>query len=235
MKQPTFYKQDVMMGSTTVFLHWVRAISIIILIASGFYIAFPFLQPLTDGKPTMFLQAYIRSGHIIFGFILICAAFFRLYLYIFAPSSKSERASFKQIFSGKVWLGILGNYLFVSKHPQIKGVYNPIQYVVYFCLAVLTFLVSITGVVLYSNVYHLGLGEVLGDIFGWVTPLVGGLSVVREIHHVCMWGFMLFIPVHVYMVIWNSVKYPNGGVDLMVSGRHYFPDPNAEDVAQPAK
>ncbi|PAF46068.1 Ni/Fe-hydrogenase, b-type cytochrome subunit [Helicobacter sp. 11S02629-2] len=232
MKQPTLYKQQVMLGSTTVFLHWVRAISIIILIASGFYIAFPFLQPLTDGKPTMFLQAYIRSGHVIFGFILIYAAIFRLYLYIFSPSSKDERVSFKQLLSAKIWLATIGSYLFISKHPHIKGVYNPLQYVVYFCLGVLTLLVSLSGVVLYANVYHLGLGGVLGDIFGWVSTLVGGLSIVREIHHVCMWGFMLFVPVHIYMVIWNSVKYPNGGADLMISGRHYFPDPNAVDTTK---
>lgn len=211
-------------GIATRFLHWLRAISIFILIGTGFYIAFPFLQPNPSPEPTVFLQGYIRSSHIIFGFALICASIFRVYSFIFARASAPERSSFSQIFSIKKWIGTIGSYLFVSKHPHIEGAYNPLQFVVYFSLAVLTLVVSVTGVALYCNVYHSGLGGFLAPYFKWVEVVSGGLSNVRNIHHIATWCFILFIPVHVYMVIWNSIKYPNGGADAMVSGFRYMND-----------
>lgn len=211
-------------GLTTRFLHWVRAICIVWLIGSGFYIAFPFLFVGGDGEPTSFVQAYIRSWHIIAGFIIICAAIFRVYLFIFSKSSKPERISFLQVFNPIIWVKTIGSYLFIAKHPHIKGAYNPLQFVVYFGLAVLTLIISLTGVALYANVYHSGLGGVLGSAFKWVEVVCGGLANVRSIHHISTWGFMLFIPVHVYMVIWNSIRYHNGGADAMVSGIRYSND-----------
>ena len=46
--------------------HWVRALSIVILTATGFYIAVPVLAPgLSGGEPVNFLNALFRSWHII--------------------------------------------------------------------------------------------------------------------------------------------------------------------------
>lgn len=201
--------------------HWIRAFSIFALIATGFYIAYPFLQPKISPEPVNFLQAYIRSTHLICGFALIGVSFFRLYLFIFDQKSAFERESISQLKNPKIWLSLIGSYLWLSKHPHIKGAYNPLQFVTYFGLAVLVLLISLTGISLYINVYHEGLGGMLMPFFKWVEVVCGGLANVRAIHHILTWAFVIFIPVHIYLAVWNSIKYPNGGVDGIVSGIRY--------------
>ncbi|RDU64927.1 Ni/Fe-hydrogenase, b-type cytochrome subunit [Helicobacter didelphidarum] len=214
-------EQHLEFGGTTRFLHWVRAFMIIFLIASGFYISYPFLQPNWHSEPVGFLQAYNRSFHCIAGFILIGASFFRVYLFFFAKSSQPERISITQVFNPVIWVRTIGAYLFIAKHPHINGAYNPLQFCTYFALGILTLIISLTGISLYSNVYHEGLGALSGAMFGWVEVVCGGLANVRAIHHIVTWAFIIFIPVHIYLVIWNSVRYPNGGADAMVSGMRY--------------
>ncbi|PAF52601.1 Ni/Fe-hydrogenase, b-type cytochrome subunit [Helicobacter sp. 13S00477-4] len=210
-------------GLTRIF-HWIRAFSIFGLIFTGFYIAYPFLQPDSNPNPTNFLQAYIRSWHLFLGFALIGVSIFRLYLFIFDRDSKPERISFAQCLSIKIWIDQIKTYLWIGKHPHIKGAYNPLQFVTYFALAILVLIISLTGIVLYYNVYHNGLGAILQTSFKWFEVMCGGLPNIRLIHHIATWGFIIFIPVHIYMVIWNSIKYPNGGADAMISGLRYKKD-----------
>lgn len=214
-------QQHLEFGATTRFLHWVRAFMIVFLVASGFYIAYPFLQPDASDEPVIFLQAYNRAFHCMAGFVLIAASIFRVYLFFFAPSSRPERLSFSQLLNPLVWIKTIGAYLFIAKHPHIKGAYNPLQFTTYFVLGLVTLVICLTGANLYANVYHDGLGGVIGICFGWVDSVCGGLANVRAIHHIATWVFIVFVPVHIYLVIWNSVRYPNGGADAMVSGIRY--------------
>ncbi|RDU71950.1 Ni/Fe-hydrogenase, b-type cytochrome subunit [Helicobacter aurati] len=214
-------EQHLEFGGATRFLHWVRAFMIIFLTASGFYIAYPFLQPDASSEPISFLQAYSRAFHCIAGFVLICASIFRVYLFLFAKSSRPERYSIGQVFNPLVWIKTIGAYLFITAHPHIKGAYNPLQFCTYLALGILTLVICLTGVSLYSHVYHDGLGFIMGSCFGWVEVVCGGLANVRAIHHIVTWVFIIFIPMHIYLVIWNSVRYPNGGADAMVSGIRY--------------
>lgn len=228
-------------GLTRLF-HWLRALCIFTLIATGFYIAYPFIisQPeLTQATleaningdivlnqsmgvvGTSYLQAYIRSVHLVMGFVLIAISFFRIYLFFFDKKSLPERVSITQLFDRKVWIEQIKTYLFIGKHPHINGAYNPLQFVTYLCLGILVLLISLTGVVLYYNVYDDGLGAVLAVCFKWVEVLFGGLANVRNFHHILTWAFVIFIPVHIYLAVWNSLKYPNGGVDSIISGMRY--------------
>lgn len=228
-------------GLTRIF-HWIRAFCIFILIATGFYIAYPFVmshpeitQPTLQGMiggeviaeytmnpaQTSYLQAYIRSVHLILGFVLIAISCFRLYLFIFDKKSLPERISFAQAKSPKVWIAQIKAYLFIGKHPHIDGAYNPLQFVTYLLLAIMVLLMALTGIVLYYNVYDDGLGAILAVCFKWVEVLCGGLANVRDIHHILTWFFIIFVPVHVYFAVWNSIKYPNGGIDAIVSGMRY--------------
>ena len=200
--------------------HWIRAFCIFFLIFSGFYIAYPFLTPEVSSTPTNFLYASFRSFHVIAGFLLISVSFFRLYLF-FTSKSKGERVSFRYLFDIKIWIGQIKNYLFLGAHPHIKGIYNPIQFFAYFSFAMLILIISLSGVILYYHTYHNGLGEVLAFMFKWLEVALGGLANVRVIHHIATWAIILFIPVHIYMVVWNAIKHPDGGADSIVGGYRY--------------
>ena len=70
----------------------------------------------------------------------------------------------------------------------------------------------------HAHVYHEGLGGLLFDILRPLEVWMGGLSLVRQIHHISMWVFILFIPIHVYMAVFNSLYGKSGAMDAIFSG-----------------
>ncbi|WP_044415332.1 Ni/Fe-hydrogenase, b-type cytochrome subunit [Halarcobacter anaerophilus] len=198
--------------------HWIRVVAIIVLTVSGFYIASPFITPAGGGEPTNFMNALFRSWHIIFGFLLIAVTIGKFYLFIFDKQSQVERKSFWDFINPKTWIQQIGYYLLVSKHPHTKGAYNPLQFLAYAGIYISLIMISLTGLILYVNVYHDGMGGLLYDVMRNFEAILGGLAWVRQLHHIFMWIFIIFLPIHVYLVIFNSVYGKHGDVDSIVSG-----------------
>ncbi len=204
--------------STYRWQHWIRALSIVILTVTGFYIASPFVTPIPNAEPTNFMQALFRSWHEIFGFVLMAVVLFKAYLFIFAKRYRNEIGSIKDFLNPKVWAKQIGYYLLVSKHPQLKGTYNPLQFMAYLGFYLLIFILIITGLILYAHSYHSGLGGFVYDTMISIEVMLGGLAWVRELHHIAMWGVILFVTVHVYMAIYNAVFGKDGSMDAIFSG-----------------
>ncbi|AXX92068.1 Ni/Fe-hydrogenase, b-type cytochrome subunit [Malaciobacter molluscorum LMG 25693] len=203
--------------------HWIRVIAIIILTASGFYIAYPFIAPSHNGgEPINFLNALMRSWHIIFGFLLISVTIGKFYLFFFDKQSNVERLSFKDFISPTVWIKQIKYYLLVGKHPHGRGVYNPLQFMAYVGVYASIILISLTGLILYVHVYHEGLGGALYSILRPVEAMLGGLAWVRELHHIAMWIFIIFLPIHIYLAIFNSVYGKAGAMDSIFSGYRWI-------------
>ena len=198
--------------------HWIRALSIVILTATGFYIAVPFISPTANPEPTNFMYALFRSWHIIFGFVLVSAILFKSYLFIFGRKHDMERAAIKDVFNPLIWIKQIGYYLLVSKHPKLSGVYNPLQFMAYVGFYIMMFVLIITGLILYVHVYHNGLGAFMYESMRSLEAMMGGLGVVREVHHITMWGVILFVLGHVYMAVFNAVFGKEGAMDAIFSG-----------------
>ncbi len=199
--------------------HWIRAISIFVLIATGFYLANPYITyGAPSPTPTRFLHAEFREWHIIFGFALIGAVLYKTIYFFFFPEAKYERASIKDAFNIKLLFQQIGYYLLISKHPKTTGVYNPLQFWAYTLAYVLFYGIIITGLALYAEVYHQGLGGALYPFAKSVESFLGGLAYVRLWHHILMWAIIIFVVVHVYMAVYNAVFGKNGGMDAIFSG-----------------
>ncbi len=199
--------------------HWVRALAIVILTATGFYIAYPFISPAhSGGEPVLFLNALTRSWHVIFGFMLIAVTIGKFYLFIFDRQSKLERDSFWDFINPKIWIQQIGYYLLITKHPHGKGVYNPLQFMAYVGVYLAIVMISLTGLILYVHVYHEGMGGFLFDFMRSLEVMMGGLAFVRELHHIFMWIFIIFLPIHVYLAVFNSVHGKQGAMDSIFSG-----------------
>lgn len=199
--------------------HWIRAIAIVVLVFTGFYIAIPFFSPsLNQGEPTNFLYALMRSWHMIFGFLLLAATLIKIYLFFFDKQSRGERVSFWDFINPKIWIKQIKYYLLVGRHAHLKGVYNPLQFMAYLGLYIALIVICITGLILYIHIYHEGLGGFLYDILRPLEVMMGGLAVVRQVHHITMWIFILFLPIHIYLAIFNSVYGKSGAMDSIVSG-----------------
>ncbi|MCI5968298.1 Ni/Fe-hydrogenase, b-type cytochrome subunit [Helicobacter sp.] len=217
----TKYKRVVEFSKLTRIFHWIRAITIFVLIGTGFYLGYPFLAPNNfSGEPTGFLYALMRSWHLIFGFALIAVTIFRIYLF-FTKECAKERRSFSDFINPMVWIGVIKAYLLLGGHPHLKGSYNPLQLITYITIMLLILAISLTGLVLYANVYHEGFGGFIAPLMKPIEVLCGGLANVRSIHHILTWAFVIFIPIHIYMAVWNATRYPGGGIDSIISGAKF--------------
>ncbi|MGG7048021.1 MULTISPECIES: Ni/Fe-hydrogenase, b-type cytochrome subunit [unclassified Campylobacter] len=204
--------------------HWIRFVAIAILIISGYYISYVFVSPEITSEPTNFMNAKWRAIHQIFGFVLIAATIFKTYLFFFDRLSRKEVVSVYDFFNPKIWIAQIKYYIFIGKHPHLKGVYNPLQFMSYLIFYIVLVLICLTGLVLYVHVYHEGLGGLLYEPMRVVEELMGGLANVRTIHRLCMWFIILFVPIHVYMATFNAVKGKNGAMDAIISGYKFVKD-----------
>ena len=199
--------------------HWLRALSILALVITGFYIAWPFL--VAPQSSDVLVQGWIRMAHEIFGFILIAVTVSRVYLFFFSKDN-IERRSFADVSSLKAWKGQLKAYLWMGHNPH-AGAYGPLQFMVYFGITLAAIFMCVTGLVLYANVYHQGLGGTLWQPAMLITEWMGGLAVVRLWHHYVTWAFIIFVVIHVYMAVWTGIRFKHNSVDSIVSGYNYLP------------
>ncbi|MEZ9820642.1 Ni/Fe-hydrogenase, b-type cytochrome subunit [Shewanella sp. 10N.286.45.A1] len=211
------YQRELVFGAAIRIFHWLRALAILILVITGFYISWPFL--VAPESSDVLVQGYIRAAHQIFGFLLVSITLVRAYLFFFGKSD-IERRSFKDVLSPKSWITQLKSYLWMG-HLDKAGVYGPLQFVTYLAISVVAFLICVTGLVLYANVYHQGLGGMLGGMANWVTMMMGGLAPVRIWHHYFTWVFIIFVVIHVYMAVWSGIRFKHNSVDSIVSGYDY--------------
>ncbi len=216
----TLYKKVLVFSAATRIFHWLRALSILVLIVTGFYIANPFLQGASNSN--VLLMGWVRAVHVVFGFIFIAVTLARCYMFVFSKDSKGERRSLLDVFSLKSWIIQIKSYFWMG-HLKHQGVYGPLQYMTYLFLTLVAIAMGITGLALWSADFHQGLGGLLQAPSLWLDHLMGGLAVVRTWHDRLMWVFIVFIFVHVYLVIWTSLRFNHNGVDLMVSGKDYRP------------
>lgn len=204
--------------------HWIRALSIVILVGTGFYLSYVFQSPLSTGEPTNFMQAKYRFVHEVAGFILMACIIFKVYLFFFDAMSRKERMSLKDAINPKVWIKQLKFYLFIGDHPHLKGCYNPLQFVTYIFFYLVMLGIIITGLILYTHVYHQGLGGMLSPLLRPIEAWLGGLAEVRTYHRLLMWVVIVFLPVHIYMAVFNSLKGKDGSLDAIFSGYKYIRD-----------
>ena len=203
--------------------HWMRAVVIFILIGTGFYIADPFT--VSSGETVdKFLMGQVRFWHILFGVFLVFLFLWRIYLALFSRF----HADWNHFFAWtdrKNFVKQVKFYLLVSKeHPEHDYLYGPVQSIVYIGLFVMLFFMSLTGLILLGAGYHTGWTSV---VYGMVKPfenMMGGLAMVRWVHHILMWYFILFIPVHVYMAFWYDAIFQDGTISSMVSGKFFPPE-----------
>ena len=209
---------DFVYSSGNRILHWTRALVITGLIITGFYIADPFLAP--EGSTDKLVYAEWTQWHLILGFILIASGILRIYLFFFTKDSEGERRSLKDVLSVKSWITQLKSYFFIGELRK-KGLYGPLQFITYSAIMILVILASVTGLILYVHMYHQGLGGWLYDSMRVVEVWMGGLANVRYIHHIVMWGYLIFIPIHIYLVIWSAIRFKHGAMDVMFTGYDY--------------
>ncbi|MEW5802698.1 MAG: Ni/Fe-hydrogenase, b-type cytochrome subunit [bacterium] len=200
--------------------HWTMAASIVILVISGLYIARP-LTILGAGETWQkFSIAKVRFIHLLFGFILTSLLAWRAYLAFFSRSS----ADWKDFFAWLDFKSLVKQvkfYMLLSDEPppEHSGLYGTVQSGAYGVLLIMTFLVVITGLILYGALHQAGLGSVISATLYPLEGTMSGLAGVRFIHHVLTWVFVLFMCIHVYMALWTDVVLKKSIISSIIHGR----------------
>ena len=202
-------------------MHWLAALSIVILVVTGLYIGKPYF--VTSGDTgSHYLMGWMRALHFGAAALLVGTAIVRVY-WLFA-GNKFER--WKALFPVRPsdWVNLVKQvkyYLMIQpeKAPQYLG-HNPLQQLSYTALYGVAVLQVVTGFALYGQADP---GGFFFRAFGWLGPLFGGMPVLRFVHHAATWVFCAFVPIHVYLAMRADLLEHGGTISSIVTGGRFVP------------
>lgn len=213
-------------GRFTRAAHWLRVAIMIWLVATGFYIANPFLaRDFLTPTSFNFVQTFIRASHVLLGWVLIALTLVRLYEFFFVRRDGrlgvgEELRMARILWDGQAWKEQLAFYLLLRKDPPsyTYSNYGPLQYLTYMFLYAALLGVSATGILLSAPYVPTGLAGAAAALLKPLEVWLGGLAQVRIWHHWFMWAIIIFTALHLYMVVWNSLRTRSLVLESIVSG-----------------
>jgi Ni/Fe-hydrogenase b-type cytochrome subunit len=197
-------------------MHWIAAGCIVVLVATGFYIGRPYFM--TSGEAIdHYMMGRARLLHFLAAGILVGTGVIRVYWLFAGNRYESWRALFP--FDRKSLVNFLrqaGHYLMLPRvrRPNYLG-HNPIQQFAYTGLYAVIAVQVLTGFALF--------GAADPDSFFWrrlgiESYYVGGIQIVRFVHHVLTWVILIFVPIHLYFGIRTDVLERHGTISSIFSG-----------------
>jgi Ni/Fe-hydrogenase 1 B-type cytochrome subunit len=202
-------------------MHWIAVLCIITLVVTGLYIGQPYF--IAGGDTSQhFLMGYFRFFHFAAAALLVMTAIVRFY-WLFA-GNKFERLGALFPVRPSDWVNMwkqVKYYLMIQpeKAPHYLG-HNPLQQLSYTAVYLMAAIQVVTGFALYGQsdpngfFYH---------TFNWVGMAMGGMPIVRFVHHVLTWLFLTFIPIHIYLAIRADTMERTGVISSIVSGGRFVP------------
>lgn len=177
--------------------HWLGAISLLVLGASGLQIfqAFPSFGTKLPQSAELPIPSWVGLGgwlggalawHFTFGWLFAFATI----LYVF----ELARGGWRRLWlSPSEWRGIwpmARHYFLRGPKPTLTELYNPLQKTAYIFVTGALLMAVLTGAVLAQPVQ-----------LSFVLRALGGWQSVRFLHFACLCAFASFIPGHLLMVI----------------------------------
>lgn len=197
-------------------MHWVAAISIVVLIVTGFYIGQPYF---VAGAQTTdpYLMGWFRLIHFIAAGALVATGIVRVY-WLFAGN---RFETWKALFPVRArdWrnlVAMIRKYLMIrpEQAPHYVG-HHPLQQWSYTLVYLLTAFMVLSGFALYGQ--H-NPGGFFYTAFGWFGVALGGAQATRFWHHVMTWAYLVFVPLHVYLSLRADVTEKEGTMSSIFSG-----------------
>ncbi len=196
--------------------HWINALCIVVLGATGWLIAHP--PAFMSGNEASFGYWFgtTRFVHFATAYVFLANFLFRLYWAVvgnkythwtnFFPVSKAQLR--------QVWAVVKVDILQSSDKPVHVLGHNSVAYFTYMGTGLLTVFQVITGFALYAPTS----GFWFPHLFDWVMPLFGSEQTLRIFHYAVLWLFMIFTLIHVYLVFYHDYVEGHGVLSSMVGG-----------------
>lgn len=202
-------------------LHWVLFLSIVTLVITGFYIAYPVYYFGKGEAYQAFAMANMRSYHFIAAMVLITVLLGRFYL-AFTPSCNKDIKQFLPTPANVVNALKLAYYFTTGKgeHGHYRFI-NPLGGIGIFSMSVLMAFQVFSGFLLYLPAKSPESIFVIAAAF--ITNLLGGLQIVRLLHHTATYGLIFVVLIHVYMQIWKNNMFTESDISSIIGGYKIFP------------
>jgi len=199
--------------------HWINALCVMVLFATGEYIAHPQLAPAGEAY-RHFVMGRVREIHFAFAFVFLISFLWRIYW--FWMGNNYARSGFPFIWRAAWWRDLIRQarqYLSLRRGNVHLG-HNALAGLAYTIFVIgLGWLQILTGLALYSESNP---GGFWNRLVGWVLPLFGGSYRTHLWHHMFSWLFLVFAIVHIYVVLFDSEQYKNGLISSIVTGFKFY-------------
>lgn len=196
--------------------HWINALCILVLIATGFIIGDPPAILSNKDASQIYWFGTVRFIHFMSAYVLLFNFLFRIYWSIVGNQYASWRnfVPTNMQFFKSLWKVIQVDIFMTKKEDEIIVGHNRLAGFIYFLTFIAFVIQCLTGFGLYASMSDWWFPK----LFGWVVPLFGGDFMVRFIHHATMWFFIIFIVIHVYLVFYHEYIEGRGEVSSMAGG-----------------
>ncbi|WP_291101257.1 MULTISPECIES: Ni/Fe-hydrogenase, b-type cytochrome subunit [unclassified Flavobacterium] len=201
--------------------HWVNALAITVLIITGLMISHPPGIISGNEASSQFWFGYIREIHFMSAYLMVAVLIMRVYWAfkgnkyanrkVFVPFNKEGLSNGWYTLKYDIFLQNEKRY---NYKKSIHVGHNNIAAVSYLVMFILAIVMIITGFGLYSA----NSTWFLPKMFAWVPEFLGGDMNTRVLHHLTMWGFILFVLIHVYLVLYHDWLEGRGEASAMISG-----------------
>ena len=198
------------------FYHWLNALVMVALVATGFYIADPLALQSQHEATGKFTMGWIRYIHFAAAYLF----FFNFLARIYWGFAGNKFANWKQFVpvSGKffkeMWTVIKMDVLMMKDREHVSIGHNALAGFTYFLTFILFLIQCLTGFGLYAAMSDWWFPQ----LFVWVPALFGGDILTRQIHHWAMWFFILFVVIHIYLVFYHDYIEGRGEISSMGGG-----------------
>ncbi len=217
--------------------HWVNVLAIIVLTFTGFIIANPPALQSSAEATNLHSFGIVRFIHFGAAYIFFFNMILRLYWSFVGNKYANWRAFWP--FNKKTWNNFwhvlkIDILLLNEEVPDVKNIsigHNSVATLSYLAMLFIAILQVLTGFALYADTS----GWWLPKLFSWVIPLFGGDFMVRSIHHISMWLFILFTLVHVYLVFYHDWLEGRGEVSSMFGGYKFVREDRVKKKSKATK
>ncbi|HVX38220.1 MAG TPA: Ni/Fe-hydrogenase, b-type cytochrome subunit [Gemmatimonadaceae bacterium] len=201
-------------------MHWIAVFSILTLGVTGFYIGRPYFMSTSAQSP--FTTQWFRLAHFIAAGALVMTAIVRAY-WLF-KGNRFERLPALFPVRGRDWKNLwkmIKYYLLIhpERAPRYLG-HNPLQQMFYTITYAFAAVLTVTGFIMFGEANPSGW---MMNTFGRLAPMLGGMQMVRVIHHVAAWYFPFFVVFHVYLAVRADLLERSGSMSSMISGGRFVP------------
>jgi Ni/Fe-hydrogenase 1 B-type cytochrome subunit len=196
--------------------HWINALAITLLCATGFLIGRPVRIAYGAEAWQQYWFGWVRFIHFAAAYAFLFNTLARLY-WAFAGNKYAKWTNFLPITKKQIMNivdVVMVDILQLKKHGEASTGHNSLAAFCYFFMFLLFIAQTVTGFALYASMSS----SFVPHLFTWIVPILGSEIAVRWWHHLFLWCFVAFVVVHVWLSIYHDWVEGRGEISAMVSG-----------------